>query len=258
MEGSIYLTQGRFLLFYLMEGKCIVRSPRNNVIILFLILTLAVHANIAGGKIITISTPEFAVPWTPFGHPYDEQVFSVSATPTSPLDNESGIGWIINPNYTVYTGFDRQREFCLHIDSYSGRPGYLSPYHPDPTMAVVTYEFDEPTIVNEVEIYQHQYGVSEIQGYIGDSLGSLTLIEPVFSSAGNKGPENDSTLFEFNNSQPGLFFQLVVSKTDLDYAFGLNRAFLYDSDGAIIPIPEPASLCLLSLGVFSLLRRKKS
>jgi hypothetical protein len=136
-------------------------------------------------------------------HPKNDGVWSVS-TPPFPLDINTGIGFLINPAHSTGPS-PVASDFSRHDHLYS------SPNIPIPTRAVVTYEFDMPTTVDQLEIIQHQNGITQIEGLVGNTLGSLSSIGTIFGPSGNVVgagalPEHGSQVFDFNNPTAGNFF----------------------------------------------------
>ncbi len=130
-------------------------------------------------------------------------VYSVSA----PVDTSLGIGNILNP------GPISGSAFTLHDHVY------VSPYAPDPARAVVTYVFDFPVTVSELEVVQHANGITQVEGFVGDSLASLSSIGSVFGPDGDVSgygyfAEGRDDVFDFNNTTAGTVFQFVVRKTN--------------------------------------------
>ena len=78
-------------------------------------------------------------------YPRDSGVWSVSAPPY-PLDTSTGIGYILNPSVAT--------SFSMHDHVYVG--GNV----PDPTRAVVTYEFNQEVAVDQLEVMQHRNGIT--------------------------------------------------------------------------------------------------
>jgi len=155
-------------------------------------------------------------------HPLNDNVWSMSVPPY-PLDVDMGIGNLVREPVTT-------EAFSLHDH------GYIDPHIPNPTQAIVTYQFEQPTVIDQVEIIQHANGVSQIEGYVGDSVGSLTSIGSIFGPLGdvtgsNVFAEGSSYVFDFNNVTPGRVFQFVVRKTSLANGWALYRAFPRDADG---------------------------
>lgn len=165
--------------------------------------------------------------------PVSDGVWSVSFRPNLVTTN-SGIGYIINSSYdTTQSG----KDFAIHDHNYT------SPFIPDPNRAVVTFTFDEPTVVSGLTVIQHENGVTKIEGFIGDSADSMVSIGSVFSEKGDivgvgAFGEGEASFFRFNNPRPGRYFLLVIRKTSLQNGYALYRAFPRDSNGNAIP-PGP-------------------
>ena len=96
--------------------------------------------------------------------PLDDGVWTVTAPPY-PLDVRTGIGALVNPMFLPSCD-----NFVLHDHQY------LEPFVPDPARAVVTFRFDQPTIVNAVEVVQHTNGISQVEGFVGDETESLASV----------------------------------------------------------------------------------
>lgn len=180
--------------------------------------------------------------------PRDEGVWSVS-----PLNINSGIGYLVNPTI--------DGSFVLHDHQYA------SANVPDPARAIVTYTFDQPTIVSQLDIVQHTNGVTLLEGFYGDSLGSMTSLGSVFGPSGDVTgsgllPEGGHQIFDFGNTtNAGTIFQFVVRKTSLSNGWALYRAFPTLSLPNPNVVPEPGALALaLGLtvpGAALLLRRRR-
>src|SRR5260370_40064760 len=120
-------------------------------------------------------------------HPVSDNVWSVSAPPF-PLTVNLGIGFLVNPAFAL------PEAFTLHDHVY------VASNIPDPTRAVVTYLFDQRVVVDKIKVIQHTNGITRIEGFVGDTPGSLTSIGAVF------GPSGDVTGgFVFTEGQPYLF-----------------------------------------------------
>lgn len=175
-------------------------------------------------------------------HPLNDNVWSVSAPPF-PLDVNTGIGFLINP---VLGGI-----FSLHDHVY------VSSNIPDPARAVVTYQFDEPVIVDQIDIIQHTNGITQIEGFVGNTVASLASVGTIFGPSGDVTgggvfAEGQSYVFDFNNSQAGTFFQFVIRKTSLSNGYASYRAFP-DFTTAPTTVPEPSTMYLLGTGIVALL-----
>lgn len=177
----------------------------------------------------------------------DSGVFSVSAPPF-PLDINTGVGVLINPTAPLSS-------FVLHDHVY------ISPHIVDPTRAVITYEFDSAAVVDQVHIVQHTNGISQIEGFVGNSLSNLTSVGAVFGPDGDitgSGifSERETQVFDFNNNSAGKFFQIVIRKTSLSNGWATYRMFLGDSSGQRFEaaleestVPEPSSWILFGFGL---------
>ena len=162
-------------------------------------------------------------------YPVWHGVYSVSA----PIDPAVGVGNLVNP--------DPISAFSLHDHVY------VSPYAPDPSRAIVTYQFSSPVTVSELELVQHANGITQVEGFVGNSPGSLASIGSVF------GPDGDVTgygyfaegrnyVFDFNNTTAGTYFQFVVRKTNIDNGWANYRAYPRDENGGrfgLVEVPEP-------------------
>ncbi len=177
--------------------------------------------------------------------------------PPYPLNVNSGIGYLINPDESFVPMV--AENFSMHEHGFpnNARPPVMrAPHIPDPTRAVVTYTFNAPTVVDQLEINQHTNGITRVEGFVGDSLDSLISIGSIF------GPDDDVTgleyfsetqsyVFDFNNEMPGEIFQFVIRKTSHWSGYAAYRAFPRDAEGtryaAAQVIPEPTSMITWSL-----------
>lgn len=158
---------------------------------------------------------------------------------TAPIDTSLGIGYLLNPG-PISGG-----AFTLHDHAY------IAPHVPDPGRAVVTFRFDAPATVDQLEIVQHANGISMIEGFVGDSPGDLVSIGSVFGPDGDVTGsayfgEGSSYVFDFDNTLAGTYFQFIVAKTSLAEGWATYRAFPRDEDGLRFdlrdtPVPPPPS-----------------
>ncbi|MBL9171998.1 MAG: thrombospondin type 3 repeat-containing protein [Verrucomicrobiales bacterium] len=159
--------------------------------------------------------------------PLSDQVWATAAAP-HPFNDRLGIGRLVN--LAVQSPSTPPEGFSLHDG------GTYSNHVPNPRRAVITYCFDEPVTVDQVEIIQHANGITQVEGLVGNSLGSLTSIGTVFGTHGDATgnsilPEKESDVFHFNNGVPGTVFQLVIRKTSFDDSYATYRIFPRDSLG---------------------------
>ena len=204
----------------------------------------AIFTNAASsmGAVISVSMPTNSS----YGDsaPYNDQVWRVEAPPY-PLNITNGIGTLVNP---VYVAANYPPDFGMHDNVY------VANYVPDPTRSVVTFEFSMPMVVDQLEIIQHVFGATRIEGFVGNSLDAMVSIGSVFGPAGDVvdvfvvAQDGDAQVFRFANSLPGRFFQFIIRKTTNPGAFALHRAFPRDAAGvrigtAIGPIAVLAVNC---------------
>ncbi len=156
--------------------------------------------------------------------PQTSGVWSVSTTVGISLNVASGIGYLVNPVFLL-------PEPLVLVDHQ-----YVSANIPIPERAVVTYEFAQPVMVSEVEIVQHQNGITRIEGYVGDSLASLSSIGSIYGpsgdiTGGSVFTEGQTQVFDFNNQIAGKYFRMVIRKTSLVDGYGCYRAYPRDAQG---------------------------
>lgn len=201
--------------------------------VVFCLILALLSAN-APASIMSVSIPEDSMDsgcW-----PTWHGVWSVSAPPY-PLDVTSGIGHLVNEAPPPGSA-----SFALHDHRYA------SAGVPDPARAVVTYTFSKPTVVDQIQIMQHGNGIRAIEGFAGDSLGSLASVGTVDLGAGTYTEFQMST-FDFDNTTAGHYFQFIVRLTSISNGWASYRAYPAEADGTHIPpVPEPATLALLALG----------
>jgi hypothetical protein len=221
----------------------------------------ALGSSAPAAQIIRLSIPEDSQYQS---HPYNDDVWSVSTTPGQSLNTTVGIGWMLN--HVIYLG-PIPDEYTMHVHSslYPGR--YIAPYVPNPDLVTVTFEFDVPVVIRQVEIVQHVDGVSQIRAYAGNTpdtmqlLGTRSAIPPAIPHYTGGPPQffpGQLCYFDLStNVVAGKFFQFVVSQTTNASRFAIYRAFIYGEAGEIVgEIPEPACLVLLAAGACGLLRKR--
>jgi hypothetical protein len=174
---------------------------------------------------------------------------------SSPVETMIGIGHIVDISETVLAA-DIQpltRLGVLHSHKYD------SPYAPVPS-TIVTYVFDSAAVINGLEILQHMNGVTRVEGFVGNELGSMSSIGSAFGSAGDVHghemfTEGESHLFTFNNALAGTIFQFRITQTSLEDGYALHRAFPLLPDGSrILAAPDSGSTApMLFLGFAGML-----
>jgi hypothetical protein len=204
----------------------------------------------AHGAITSVSVPQAS---QDFGnndsYPARDNLWEVTAPPY-PFDTAHGIGHLLDtsPSALAADIDPLTRLGVLHSHVYA------APYVPV-SSAVVTYTFDEPTIVDAVQILQHFNGVTRIEGFVGADLGSMISIGNIFGPAGDVSgsalfTEGESQVFDFNNSLSGTIFQFRITQTSLADGYAMHRAFPLSADGMqIAPVPEPSMLALTTAGL---------
>lgn len=216
----------------------------------FLNTIVAIHTIVATGLALAQGIVEIGVPLgSNDGHSYArDQAYSVSAPPY-PFQDSFGIGYLVNPQVTGgyfpnFTGGN----YVLHDHVY------VSPNVPDPTRAVITFAFDQPVVVDQIEVVQHMNGITRLHGFVGNSLDNLQSIGQAF---GNRGDATGSTvfsegefdLFDFNNIHAGRFLQVVITKTSLSDGYATYRIYPRDSSGArylaATAVPEPKTYAMI-------------
>ena len=208
----------------------------------FAALAVAVPQAAWADRITEVSIPQDSM--DAGGYPVWDNTWTVSAPPY-PLDVSTGIGWLLSDATPV------SPNFALHDHVY------LAPYVPHPARAVVTYRFDGPTVVDQVQMIQHNNGIWKIDGYVGDSVPGLTSIGT--ATVPQVTSEYESSTFDFDNTVAGTYFRFIITGTDASNGYACYRAYPADSTGRrFAPIPEPGSLSLLAVGVcLPLVRRKR-
>jgi len=215
-----------------------------------------VSSILLASTLMLVSTPVYArsiigisIPVNSQSHlsrPAADNVFSAVVS-GGVLNINLGIGIIVNPTYPL-----PGENFALHQDQQVFSTPYIAAWRPDPATSTVTFTFDTPTVVSGVELVQHVFGVTQITGRLGNSLGSLQSLGSVFGPSGDVfgggsvfvvPTDGVSQIFSFGNtSQAGTVFTFEVNKTVYYEAYGLFRAYPLDAQGnripAVVAIPK--------------------
>lgn len=158
--------------------------------------------------------------------PFTDNVWSVATLPGGSFDQNLGIGFLVNPSYQLIAA-----DFCLHGGDY------IANYTPNPDKAIVTYVFNQPVIIDQIEFIQSPNGITAIEGFVGNSLDALTSIGILFGPAGDNTGNNifvngTTHVFDFNNTTPGTIFRFVIRKTSHPSTYASYRAFPRTANGS--------------------------
>lgn len=162
---------------------------------------------------------------------------SITSIEVGPSDagNDPSMANVLNPASTTFSMHD-------HV--------YLSPNVPDPARAFARYHFDGPVIVTGMELGMHANGIFRIEGFIGDTVGSLVSIGIATGSLGN-GPYSEHSInqFSFSGSGSGSIFEFVVRETSLENGWANYHAIPEFRDAVPSTVPEggPGAAGLMAL-----------
>lgn len=138
--------------------------------------------------------------------------------------NHIGIGYVVEPE-PFHRNWVQGADFTMH--DHAGRPGV-----PHPNRAVITYRFDKPARVVEVLLIQHQNGVTQIEGFVGDNENAMQSIGKAPSTAvgANLPPqdgrfvEGSRDFFYFPQTRQGKLFRMVITQTSGTTGYAMYRA----------------------------------
>jgi hypothetical protein len=137
------------------------------------------------------------------------------------FDDERGAGAVVRPAGT--------NVYLLH-NSSPGPTAYAG-HAPDPQRARVTYTFDRPVAVAEVELIVHRNGITRLEGFAGDDPGSLVSLGEATTPGAARGKpyeaEKSSHVFRFDPARlrPGRCFRFIVRETALADGYANYQAF---------------------------------
>ena len=116
---------------------------------------------------------------------------------------------------------------------------------PVPETSTVTYTFDKPATVADVEMIVHINGIVRIEGFVGDSLASLESIGEATHEAVGRGkqfPQETGVypfVFDAEKIRSGRIFRFIVRETVKADGFANYQAYPRDADQRrIVPTPE--------------------
>jgi len=118
-------------------------------------------------------------------------------------------------------------------------------YGSDPSRAAITYRFDRPVQVSDLELIVHREGVTEIEGFAGDDEGALVSIGTARGQRENGelarvgkpySEDRAARVFSFRESQqrPGRVFRFFVRETVSPATFTNYAAFPRPVNGSRI------------------------
>lgn len=198
----------------------------------FLLLGLGLFANsLCYGALTSISIPKESQDFQkPDHYPARDNIWAVTIPPY-PFNAEAGIGRLIGSSALGLEAdvAEPTRLFALHSTRFA------ADYIPV-SSAVVTYAFDVPTTVAELEVIQHQNGIARVEGFAGNQLNAMTSIGNVFGPRGDvRGggifTEGESTVFQFPGRIAATLFQFRISQTSLAREYAIYRAFPRNEHG---------------------------
>jgi hypothetical protein len=140
-----------------------------------------------------------------------------------------GIGYIVEPSPFVFA----PTAFALHDHHYS------SNNVPDATRAEVIYKFSARTVVRDLAVIQHTNGITEIEGFMSDTLGpwpgttsigiaKSRLVTPatgITPTGGGMFVEGARDIFEFPNPIAKLYLRIVIRKTPLANGYATYKIY---------------------------------
>jgi hypothetical protein len=139
---------------------------------------------------------------------------------------------------------DPAAPFSLHVRSGPDLAGYTD-HRPGADHSTVSYHFDEAVEVADIEAIVHTAGITEIEGFVGDDVKTLTSIGRASSgTAGRNSPygvDRSSQVFGFDQAQrrSGRIFRFVVRESVQADGFSNYQAYPRASDGRRFPaLPE--------------------
>ena len=141
-----------------------------------------------------------------------------------------GIGYIVEPEPFHHT-WSPTTDFVMHDHMY------LAPGVPDPRRANITYRFSEPAKISELLIIQHENGIAQIEGFVGNDETDLQSIGRANSTLGADLPLKEKTfvdgyrdVFKFPRTGEGKVLRIVITKTPLPNGYALYRAYPRNAD----------------------------
>jgi hypothetical protein len=200
-----------------------------SVVAYSLLLTVA-HA----AQLIGVSVPVNSATGTSLTN--NSGIWAVSTTPPTPLDVNSGVGNLVNP--TDPASFNAST-FVLH--NATSAP------------MLVTYEWDSAVTVSSILMKEHGNGITEIEGFVGNDLGSMSSVGIIAGALGDVSfSEGQSNLFTINSPISGKYFQWrITDTTAANTSYALYRAI---PNATAAAVPEPSGFVISALLLCALKR----
>lgn len=151
------------------------------------------------------------------------------AIPPYPFDADRGLGRLLNTSGLALESDVAERKLVLHSHKFA------APYVPV-SGAVITFTFDVPTTVAELEVVQHQNGVARVEGFAGNSASALASLGNVYGPRGDaRGGgifgEGEVSVFQFPNRVSGTIFQARFTQSTLADGYAIYRAWPRNEHG---------------------------
>jgi hypothetical protein len=177
-------------------------------------------------KIVSVSVPPDSSDL--FAWSYDTKIWSTEFPIRDP--EHIGIGYVVEPE-PFHHVWSPAADFVMHDHMY------LAPGVPDPRRANITYHFSEPAKISELLIIQHENGIGQIEGFVGNDENDLQSIGRANSTLGADLPLKEKTftdgyrdVFKFPRSREGKVLRIVITKTPLPNGYALYRAYPRNAD----------------------------
>jgi hypothetical protein len=130
-------------------------------------------------------------------------------------------------------------EFFPNLDLIASDHKFIGPQIPDPERARVNYKFDRSATVTELEVIQHDNGMSAVEGFAGDSESDMASVGKATVDPGChviQFFEAQHCIFPFPNPRPGKFFRMVMLETNSPKGYAIYRIYPRNADHQRYPV----------------------